>query len=319
MRRALVWILALVAGCGASPPPPAPAPAGRPPVGPLSTLVPVESRLVVLAAPERLWSSGPTEHVLRAVLDDAQLDRFASRTGVDVRALRELVIATQPEGRVALARGAFDATMAVREAGERMAPVESAADDPVVRRVGFLGRGRVDAAALDAETILHVDGPPALAAAVLRASSRPAPRRPELGARCPLGEHASAPLVFCAPHPLELPLDTGIGVLLARERTFVASVRPEDGQLWVRAELWGEFPPGVAENLRAFAESIAARDLGSVLGLREALSTLVVEADEAHVRAAAAFDPARLATGLRALLVAEIEELIEGPLSGGAP
>ncbi len=268
---------------------------------------------MVVASPDALLAAAPTERVLRAVFSDEHLERFAARTGVDLRALTELVVGVHPEGRVAIARGPIDAPLAVREAGERMAPVEAAADEPIVRRVGFLGRGRVDASALDRDTILHVDGPPTLAREVLDAAEQAAELRADALARCPLGEHAGAPLVLCAPHPLGLPLDTGIGVVLAREETLVASVRPEAEHLRIAADLRGEFPPGVRENLQAFAESLAGSDLGAALGVRGALPSLRIQADEGHVALGAELDPGVLAAGLRALLVAEIEELIEGP------
>ncbi len=317
-RFALAFVLAV--GCGSSRPPvEPPAPAGRPPVGALTTLIPADSRLVVVASPGALLASPETARVVRAVFSDEHLERFAERTGVDLRALTELVVGVHPEGRVAIARGPIDASMAVREAGERMAPVEASADEPVIRRVGFLGRGRIDASALDAETILHVDGPPTLAAAVLEAAEQVAAERADAFTPCPVGDHAGAPLLLCAPHPLGLPPDSGIGLVLAREEMLVASVRPEAERLRVAADLLGEFPPGVQDNLRAFAESLAASDLGAALGVRDALPSLRVQAEDGHVAMSADLDPRVLAAGLRALLVAEIEELIEGPEPGSAP
>lgn len=288
-------------------------------MGALTTLVPLDAQVVVITSPEALLAAPPTERVVRAVFSDEHLDRFAERTGVDLRAVSELVVAGYPDGRVAIARGPFDAIMAVREAGERMAPVEARSDDPVIRRVGFLGRGRIDASALDEDTILHVDGPPHLAADVLVAAGTVGEERGDALARCVLEGHADAPIVLCAPRPLGLPGDTGIGVLLAREETLVASVRPADGRLALRAEMRGEFPPGVDENLRAFVESVAHSDLGGALGIREALPTLQIEAEEGHVTLSASLDPGVVAAGLRALLVAEIEELVEGPTDGDAP
>lgn len=315
-RFALAFVL--LVGCGSSPPPAieAPPPPGRPPVGALTSLIPPESRVIVLASPDALLARPETARVVRAVFSDEHLERFAERTGVDLRALTELVVGVTPEGRVAIARGPIDATMAVREAGERMAPVEAQADEPVVRRVGFLGRGRIDASALDEETVLHVDGPPTLAAEVLDAAEQVAEDRTDPLAACPIGEHAGAPLLLCAPHPLGLPPDSGIGLLLAREEVLVASVRPEEDHLRFAADLTGDFPPGVNDNLRAFAESLGRSDLGAALGIRDALPSLRIQAEEGHVAMTAAVDPGVLAAGLRALLVAEIEELIEGPDPG---
>ncbi|MEZ4337248.1 MAG: hypothetical protein R3B82_11535 [Sandaracinaceae bacterium] len=318
LRFALAVVL--LVGCGSSPPPTeVPSPSERPAVGALTSLIPPESRLIVVASPDALLTRPETARVVRAVFSDEHLERFAARTGVDLRALTELVVGVTPEGRVAIARGPIDALMAVREAGERMAPVEAQADEPIVRRVGFLGRGRIDASALDDETILHVDGPPLLAAEVLDAAEQVATDRHDPWSGCPIGAHAGAPLLLCAPHPLGLPPDSGIGLLLAREEALVASVRPEEDLLRFAADMTGEFPPGVDDNLHAFAESLGESDLGAALGIRDSLPSLRIEAEEGHVRLSAAVDPAVLAAGLRALLVAEIEELIEGSEPGDGP
>ncbi|HJL17060.1 MAG TPA: hypothetical protein RMH99_15450 [Sandaracinaceae bacterium LLY-WYZ-13_1] len=321
-RGGLAWIAApLLAAsllaCGGSPPP-APSDPEPPSVGPLHTLVPPESTFVVLARPARLMEAAPTRRVITAIVDEARMDRFAAHTGVDPRTIEALVFAQHPEGRVVLARGPFDAPFAVREAGARMAPVESSIDEPLVRRAGFLGSRRVDIAAPSPHVLVWVDGTPQLAAAVLSACGREErARRNVFGAdvvESLRAELSDAPFVLLSPQPLGIPRDTGVGMLLARERALAAAVRPtEEGELAIRAELRGEFPPTAHENFRALAASIAASDLGAALGAPEALPTLRIQTEEGRVALTARVEPGVIAGGLRTLLVAEMRELIEGP------
>ncbi len=304
---------AMASGCGGA----ASAPAARPQprsLGALVTLTPADSTLLEVARPAELFASDATRRVVSAVLPPEQLDSFAERTGVDPRELTELVFAETPAGRVVLARGPFDAAFAVREAGERMAPIESSAERPV-RRVGLLGERRVDLAALDDGVVSWVEGTPQLAAAVLAAARRP-PERREHPLRGTLLRDlrrgaGRAPLVVYAPQPLGLPLDSGVGVLLARERALAATMRPTDaGALDVGADMRGEFPPGAQDNFRALARSLAESDLGAALGARDALHTLRITAEETRVALHAELDPGLLASGLRALFVAELRELL---------
>ncbi|HEY8429817.1 MAG TPA: hypothetical protein VIL20_15640 [Sandaracinaceae bacterium] len=283
------------------------------------TLVPAGSTLVVTARPAELWANDATARVVAALFPADQLDRFSQRTGVDPRELSELVVAEHPDGRVVLARGPFDAELAVREAGERMAPLESSVDEPLVRRAGFLGARRIDVAALDEHAVGWVDGTPQLAARVFAMARQPPPARRHAlageGASALRARFGDAPFALFAPRPLGLPLDTGVGMLLARQRLLAAAARvTEDGALRVDADFRGEFPTSAHDNFRTLARSLAETDLGAALGLREALPSLRIEADDTRVALSARFDPAILASGLRAVLVAEIRELLEpGP------
>ncbi len=306
----------MTAGCGGAPPAPSAAPSVAAELGALHTLLPRGSTLVALARPTRLLEVESSRRVLTAMFPDAQLDRFSQRTGIDPRRLSELVVAEHPEGRIVLARGAFDAAFAVREAGERMAPLEAGVERPWTRRAGFLGSRRVDLAALG-DVLLWVEGTPQLAARVLASARRPADeRRHALDGethREVLAVHSEAPLVVVAPRPLGLPPDTGVGMLLARQRVLVVAAYPLERDIRAAAELRGEFPPGAEANFRALAHSLARTELGDLLGLREALPSLRIEADDRRVALSAELDPVRLASGLRVLLVAELPELVEPP------
>lgn len=200
-----------------------------------------------------------------------------------------------------------------------MAPVEASSDRPLVRRVGFLGARRLDLGAPAGDVAVSVEGTPQLAAAVFAATrvaeaEREHPFVEETMAQL-RAEFDGAPFVAFAPHPLELPRDTGIGLLLSRERALAASARPVAGDeslLLLRAELRGEFPPGAHENFRALATSIAASDLGAAIGAQDLLPTLRIRCEEGRVGLTARIRAGVLAAGLRTLLVAEMRELIEG-------
>lgn len=289
-------------------------------LGALHTLVPADSTLVVLARPRELLSSSPARRVVSAIFSDEQLQRFAARTGVDPRGLDEVVVAIHPDGRVILARGPIDAPFAVREAGARMAPLESSTDEPFVRRAGFLGVGRVDVAALSGDTLLWIDGTPQLAAAVLAAAGRDPGRRAHPFARASMSalreSLADPPFVLFAPRPLGLPRDTPIGMLFAREEAMAVGARPGEGEaLRVDAELRGEFPPAAEDNFRALAESIAESDLGAAIGARDALPSLRIIVEDQRVGLSAEVRASVLATGLRAVLLAEMPELLDSPPS----
>lgn len=321
MLRWIALTVLLAAGCGSSPPPEAAEPAPEPgaEVGTLLSLVPPESTLILCASPSELLASEPTAHVVRAIFPATRLDRFAARTGVDPRLLDELILAEHPHGRFAIARGPIDAIFAVREAGERMAPIESSSDAPLFRRAGFLGESRTEVVALSEDVILRVEGTPQLTAAILAIARVPPIARTPAFDPSELEGHVDSPIALYAPHPLGLPADSGIGLLLAREEQMAASIRPEEDALRVTAEFTGEFPPESHENFRSFAESIAASDFGAALGARDALPSLRIEAQDDRVRLSATVDPHVLAAGLRAMLFAEIEELIEGRRSAEMP
>ncbi len=320
MRFALTLALfvstCILTACGGAPPRPEPESEPAPPsIGDLVTLVPDDATLVVTARPRELWADPSTRRVLGAVFDEAQLDAFSIRTGVDPRRLDELVVAVCADGHVVIGRGQLDAPFAVREAGDRMAPLESSVDEPMVRRVGFLGSGRVDLASPADDTLIWIDGPPQRAAGVLASALRAEAQRQHALEAVTLRElratRADAPLAAYAPRPLGLPRDTGVGLLLARQTALAADLRPdESGTLRIALELRGEFPPGAEDNFRALASSIAESDLGAALGARDALPTLRIETEEARVSLHASLASEILAAGLRTLFVAEMRELL---------
>lgn len=288
--------------------------------------------VVVVARPDELLAEAASRQVLMAIASDEDFERYRQHTGIDPRLLDELVWASTDEGSVLIARGPFSAPLAVAEMAHRMLPLESRADEPFVRRVGYYQGARRDLAAVSDHVLVAVTGSPALAEDVLeRALGAGAGREAALGASTGQGEavaastsqggavasmlapHRAAPLLVIAPRPLGLPLDTPVGLLLAREQALVATVFPDEHGISAVIELRGEFPPGAEANFRALVESLAASDLGTAIGMAAALPTLVVDAAADRVVLRATFPASVVAEGLRLLFEAEIAEIVDAP------
>ncbi|HJL46446.1 MAG TPA: hypothetical protein RMG45_11440, partial [Polyangiaceae bacterium LLY-WYZ-15_(1-7)] len=126
--------------------------------------------------------------------------------------------------------------------------------------------------------------------------------------------HEREPAVWMMPRPLELPVDSGLGLLLARERALAASLDVREGRLWASLTLRGELPPGADANFRQLAASLANSDLGAVVGLNLAERELAVRVDGEQAHLEAPWPADVLARGLRVLFVDELEALLEEPV-----
>jgi hypothetical protein len=263
-------------------------------------------------------SSSAFARILDALLLPGALDRFAARTGVDLRTLQEAVYADFGErGALWLARGPIDAPAVVREAGARRAIVESEADAPFVRRAGFFTGGRREVVALAPDVLVVTEGPAIEPLATLLACAASRTRR------CPSafsGRDAAsllvglrdAPVVVHAPTGLDLPESAGLATLLAGTRALAVAVTPHGSdQLALRAALRGRFPARVAENFRVWFVGVGASELGATLGFEEAASGLEVTTDVDALRLDTGVDAGRLARGLRVLFAAELDELLD--------
>lgn len=295
-------------GCGGAPP--------RPALIvelPLTDYLPEGAHFAVVAEPERLMATPATRAVVDALISAERFDTFRAHNGIDPRTLSSLAYAEYrdgagaPLGTVLAIRGAFHARVAVAEMAHRMIPVESESDEPYYRRGGIYADARRDAIAIDDHTLVLVTGSPVLAAQALQIA---APRALEGDAGALLGSLAS-PLVVLWPQPLGLPLGTDLALLMARERAMAVSFDgASEAEVALEAEARGEFPPGIEDNLRTLATSIAMTDMGHRLGMHDLLATLQVHESPHGVRASGVLSAATLARGLRALLVAEIPEIV---------
>lgn len=238
---------------------------------------------------------------------------FRERTGVDPLSVEELVVIEVGErGYLLLARGPFDAEAVVRAAGTRLVVRDVESDAPVLRREGLAGTGRFAYAALDPHALLVAkDTQPALVAAVLgRLDDRKAPRvldHPD--AEALYEKHQNAPLVLLAPRPLTFPPESALSVLLAEERALAIAVEPSDQALHVSLGMRGVFPEGIENNLRTWARSIGATDLGKALGLSEIDQQLGVERVAEGVIMRANVRAADVMSGVRLLFFDGMREI----------
>lgn len=342
MRGSLVasmgalWLVA----CGASSPPVDEPAAPEPTViaCPLAALLPGGVHSAVIARPNELAGQPAVDLWVDQVLTSEALEQIEIRTGIRPAELSELVRADFGEGRVIwLLRGPMAPRELVVAAEMRMNTVAERGDDPL-RRSGFIGSRRRTWVALADDALLvgagHVE---AEVAAIVRAAARSsAPRSSVAGPPEDLPwvvdglpqpttggyflantlalhrAHRRSPLLLLMPKPLGLPLDTGVGMLLARQEQLAATVDPDGEALRVRVGLTGEFPPGIEANLEQLFESIAGSDLGHALGLADSRESFTVEGSSASVRAEVRWPAAGLADGLELILADDPWALIEG-------
>lgn len=291
---------------------------------PVTDYLPDGAHFVVVAQPDALMDAPATASVIAALIPSERFDTFRAHNGIDPRTLTELAYGEYRDaagaslGTVLAVRGPFNARVAVGEMAHRMIPVESESDEPYYRRGGIYAGLRRDAIAIDEHTLVLVTGSPVLASRSL-AIAQPRSLEGDAGAIA-ANLAAGAPLLVLWPQPLNLPLGTDLALILARERALgVALSGDGDGRVALVAEARGEFPPGIEDNLRALAQSLSYSDMGHRLGMAELEGTLEVHVTPHGVRASGALSAATLAEGLRALLVAEIAEIVGEEASPSTP
>lgn len=309
----MVFVLgAVLGGCGG----PAPAPPPRAPS--LDELVPWGFESLVRVRPRALLADDATMRVVEAIVPSTRLDAFRDRHGIELRALELFTMASYPDdaGTALFASGPFHSAVVVGEIGHRMAPLESSADRPVMRRAGIYRMRRFELLAIGAHEVALVDGPPELAGLLVdqrRRALAAAPAPSDRLARL-IAEEADA-VFLVARHGRPALGSEGIGLVLARLQDALLAVSAagalDPGAIELRLQLLGEFPPGVDENLRALLTSLAESDLGRAVGVEELLHTLSIEVTEGRVRLTGRVRGATLVRGLRVLFGAEIEEMLD--------
>jgi hypothetical protein len=274
-------------------------------------LIPPGATTIVAVAPAAIFASDALRPVAQELVSAERLDAFRARHGVDLRTLERLVIAEYgpseglTEGAtIYFARGAFHAEVVVAEIGNRMSPLESEDSRPVMRRAGTYRMQRVELLALGPTTVALTDGPPALSGRIV-ATQQAARTRAETGS-------FDAPLVLMRHGRPDLPPE-GLGLLLARLEHTTVTFNAVGLALEIDVQLQGEFPPGAEDNFRTLVTSIAQSDLGHALGMQEVARSLVVHASSSEVSMHATADAATIASGLRALVGAEMDELLALP------
>lgn len=319
-------VLLSLAACGGAEPRPIPVPVPtqeRPPLGPLADLLPATPKLVVMLRPRSIFEDAVTRHVAESVFDARARDRFAGRTGIELVEVEEGILAEYEEGTIILARGPWPASDVVLASEVRMNTVELRVDeqDGRTRRTGWIGTDRYDFAALDEHVLFVAQGAVPEAVELLDRVDRGEFERPEEGAfataesRDLLREHQQAPLVVHSPSPLELSPDTGLGLLLARERAL--AVRVERSQtrsdaLHVAADIRGEFPESATDNFRHLVESMSRDGLGAALGIEGSIETLRIQVDGDRAQLSMDVDANALARGLAIVVGGDLWELVRG-------
>jgi len=331
IRAVALALLFGLAACGASthaaPPPTAPPARALPPLPELVELLPSGAETLLVLRPNRLFSSPATHPVSEILLPDARSDAIERRTGVRVADLTELVVADYGEqGFIAVAAGVNRAPEVAVAIASGMNTIEASTDEPFVRRVGYLGTQRREVAALDATTLLFAgDSGPHVAALLERASLGQWPEGSasvlaQDGLTPLLDQLGDAPLRVFVPHHIDLPLDTGPGMLLSRQTGVGFAIVPAGAdELQVRILVHGELPPGAHENFHQWVLSVAQSALGAIVGISEGLQTLRLETEARSALVTERLPTQGLVRGLSLLLADRVGEALDVVFSDAPP
>ncbi len=337
-RDALAGLLGalLASGC----PAPAPAPVAMPvppPPPPPDRMVPSLAGLLPFAGlkwlislrPERLarteWLRAP---VARLVADE-RLDLLARATGLDLRAIPEMLLAGYGEGAeeavMWLVRHRHDPLLVERRFRERLTGGEarSALGHQLVGvwgQVGTATRGFVSIGRDVSGFQYGGDrrrGPARIALLYAQGELEGIPTALEEPALARLdAELGLQPLKLLVPGPFEGEVARGLRGLMAGAYALGASLAPNDPQaLDLRALLIGDYGPDAdraraVELLRTAWDDFGKSDLGHLLGAHQPLAPPVVEASPSGLSLRAALDAATLFRGLSAATVDDVREIM---------
>lgn len=284
--------------------------------GSLLALAPRDASLVVHGSPRTLWESATFRGIVEPLFPADRLQSFSDRTGIRIAELREAMYADLGEGRFLIACRAEMAPDVVRAAGMRMNTIEVSSNEPIMRRVGFLGRERRDVAAVGEDLLLIGADASTELMAILRGIESGELPEPALRGTdgASLRQAFNAPLVLYAPQPLNLPLDSPIGLILAQERAAAFAVRPIESALDVRARVLGEMPSNAEENFRHFLGALGQSDMGRILGINEALASLEIEMSADSVDLRSEWPAGQLARAIQVLFIDELQAVVEEPV-----
>ncbi|MBI2897651.1 MAG: hypothetical protein HYY06_29095 [Deltaproteobacteria bacterium] len=298
--RALALDLAgalVLAACGAAAPP-ARSPRAAPPLQ-LETLVPDGAEWIVLSRPADLWRSAAVRAAVEPAIREVDLAALASRTGVDLRSVSDLVAAGFGVRGDLIALRGNDLRRTMARALELTAEPRYAIH-PLRKDVVLVGSGVGSSGILSAAS-RRAPRPGARAAGPLPAVAE------RLRTELPRGPFQLLYLV-----PLQLDRTTPAAVLLSGLRSGGVTVNPRGAELLIDIVLEGDFPPTAETNFRAMLESVALSPLGSLFDLTSALPTARIRSAEGRITVQIALAAQAVADGVRALFVAELQELLGG-------
>lgn len=282
---------------------------------PLAELVPPGASWVIALRPAEIWAEPALQQVASALVTDEQIETWRSRTGEDLRALSELVLARFDDGWIVLRRGPIEADAIVERAAERMVRVEVAEDAPFRRRGGQYVNHSREIAALGSDVVVEAPlGMPAFATLLHNARAPNAPSAFSAAAGGALyTDHMREPCVAYSLKPLGLPTSTGAGLLLAEETGLAAYARAlGQDTVGLYADLRGEFPPGAEANFQHLFRAVAASDLGDLFGLRSVEPRFAANGNQ-RVVGEVGLSAEQLSRGLRLSALAELPEVFSNP------
>lgn len=285
-------------------------------LAPLITNVPEGVRAVVVLRP-RAWMQNPAARVfIETIFPAARLDTFAERVGIELRDLDELLVAWSGSSTLLIGRGDFDAEEGVERIAARMSALESQVDvERSIRRTGLWGGLRIDALSLDRHTLSMEIGSSRLTGRIVQCRDRNVGCESALetvAAREAWSLAQNAPMLsFLAPEPLGLPLDSDIGQLLAGERAAALSLTIDEEVVHLEATMRGAFPEEAEGAFRRLLASLAASDLGTMLGLSAAMPSYEGLRDEGGMTFAIRIARADLFRAVRLLFAEDIAAVLE--------
>jgi hypothetical protein len=260
---------------------------------------------------------------LAVLFPEARLTAFAdAHGGVDLRQVKELVVADYGDATLYAARGLFDPAR-IEAAFAKRAEVEGRAQDlarpPIVRAFGSVGDARVQVAtfgrhavALEAGRFGPLRAFEAFAQGKLK-RARPAVLQEPLlglaeGTRLPPGE-----LLALAPGPFQGEWKGALGGLLGACTAAGLCVAVAGKSLRLRLVLLGAFgtdAPAAGERLSAATNVLCQNALGRLLGLDAPTEPPAVTVAADSLTWGAAFQTEKLGTGVHAALDAHIGEIM---------
>ncbi|NOY92630.1 MAG: hypothetical protein GXP55_15690 [Deltaproteobacteria bacterium] len=290
----------------------------------LLELLPQGVETLMVLKPDVLFSDPATRPVAELLLPPARRDAIERRMGIRIAELTRLIVADYGEqGFIALGAGVDRAPQVVRAIAMGMNTIETQSDAPFVRRLGYLGTQRRDVVALDAATLLFAGEAGAHVAALLtraRTGAWPSSAAPSAGGAQLadlMQQLGDAPMLVVVPHHLDLPLDTGPGLLLSRQIGLAFSIAPVAADaLRVRVLIHGELPPGAHDNFRQWVLSVAGSPLGAIVGISEGLPTLRIQTEAESALVSERLPTQGLVRGMSLLLADRVGEALDVALSG---
>ncbi|MBN2192347.1 MAG: hypothetical protein JW751_05990 [Polyangiaceae bacterium] len=293
--------------------------------GPLADFVPAAGLEWLVIAKPRAIAEDPTLAVaVEALLPEQGLEAFAARTGVELRATEDAVVAGYPLATLFLVTN--EETALVERAFLSRLLVEPARRRPHPRLLSLTGivQARPYSLVLAKNQFVAIavgDPQPARAVIGFALERLESPAAFEGAALASVGPHqVSAPLRFYAPGPFGGSWqDGGHGLLAAATAATVTLEAEGPSHFRVELALAGLFPPEfhAHERMDALWTDVEKSALGSLLGL-DALRdppVVVVDRDRVALRVSIAARP--MVAGLRAAVSADVAELFALPPETG--